>query len=164
MNLAVIGQLNLLQQLFDKVFIPEAVLQELTAIGSEQLGNVEIQTVPWLESRSVVNRALVDALLVELHKGEAEAIALAAEMEADLLLLDERRGRKVASRLGLTLTRKRKRKLKCLGLLGILVEAKRQGLIVAVKPVLDDLMTRAGFWVGSSLYTRILEEAGEASP
>jgi uncharacterized protein len=66
------------------------------------------------------------------------------------LLIDERRGRKVASRLG----------LKFIGLLGMLVEAKRKGFIV-VKPILDDMIAKAGFWVDSQLYARVLQEAGE---
>jgi len=89
--------------------------------------------------------------LSELDPGEAEAIALAKELKADLLLMDERRGRRVASRLG----------LRFVGLLGILVEAKHKGLIKAVKPILDSLITKAGFWLGNRLYTRILETVGE---
>ena len=63
----------------------------------------------------------------ELDIGEAEAIALAVEIQADQVLIDERRGRLVASRLNLRYT----------GILGILVEAKSQGLIAEVKPLLD---------------------------
>lgn len=151
MNLAVAGHLNLLEQLYDKILIPEAVLQELSTIRSEQLGVLTIQVPSWIEKRSVVNRSLVDALLLELGVGEAETIVLALEMKADLMLLDERRGRQVASRLG----------PRFIGLLGELLEAKRKGLIIAVKPVLDDVIVKAGFWISNHLYTRVLQEVGE---
>lgn len=151
MNLAVIGQLNLLEKLYQKVFIPEAVFNELlTTLPEKAVGGVIPKTL-WLEKRIVANQSLVDSLILELDLGEAEAIVLAMEMKSDLLLLDERRARQVSSRLG----------LKFIGLLGILVEAKQKGYIGAVKPIIDDLMVKAGFWVGSRLYTRILREAKE---
>jgi len=65
--------------------------------------------------------------------------------------LDERRGRAVASRLT----------LRFVGILGTLIEAKQRGLLSAVKPVLDDLVTKAGFWVSPQLYTRILQVSRE---
>ncbi len=86
-----------------------------------------------------------------MDAGEAEAIALAIEMQANLLLLDERRGRAIAKQLGLTVT----------GLLGILVVAKQQGHLVALKPVLHALITVAGFWIDERLYTWVLESVGE---
>lgn len=101
MNLAVVGQLQLLKQLYGKVCIPETVWQELSAIGSEQAWVTEMQTSSWLEKQSVGDRSLVDLLMLELDSGESEAIALAIEIKADLLLLDERQARKVAYRLGL---------------------------------------------------------------
>ena len=72
-------------------------------------------------------------------------------MKADILLIDERRSREVASRL----------KLRVVRLLGSLVEAKRRGLVQEVKPVLDDLIAKAGFWVGKELYALVLEAAAE---
>jgi predicted nucleic acid-binding protein len=66
-------------------------------------------------------------------------------------LIDERRGRAVASRLG----------LKFVGLLGTLIEAKQHGLVPAVKPILDDLLTKAGFWISRELYDRVMQTAGE---
>jgi len=151
MNLAAIGQLGILERLYGKVLIPEAVLQELSAVGSKQVDTSEIQGLLWIEKQDVSNRSLVDSLLLELGAGEAEAIVLAMEVKAALLLVDERRGRKVASRLG----------LKYIGLLGVLVEAKREGLIAELKPILDDLIVKAGFWVSSRLYNRFLKEVGE---
>jgi hypothetical protein len=106
---------------------------------------------PWVEKRSVANRSLLDSLRLELDAGEAESIALAVELKADFVLLDERLARRIATGLG----------LKVAGLLGVLVEAKRRGLIVLVKPILDALITKAGFWVGRDLYARVLVEVGE---
>ena len=151
MNLAVIGQLNLLEKLYQKVIIPEAVFHELLTTLPESAAGRVIPKTLWLEKRIVANQSLVDSLILELDLGEAEAIVLAMEMKSDLLLLDERRARQVSSRLG----------LKFIGLLGILVEAKQKGYIGAVKPIIDDLMVKAGFWVGSRLYNRILREVKE---
>jgi predicted nucleic acid-binding protein len=129
MNLAVVGQADLLQQLYGKVMIPEAARQELVALRlDDPVGR--LADASWIETRNVADRNLVESLLSELHPGEAEAIALAIQMKADLLLVDERRGRSVASRLN----------LKVMGLLGLLIEAKRKGLIEAVRPILDDLI------------------------
>lgn len=151
MNLAVVGQLNILKQLYDKVLIPEGVFQELSAIGSEQAEVSMIQALSWIEMRTVVNRSLVDSLQLELDAGEAETIVLALEMKDELILIDERRARKIASRLG----------LRSMGLLGVLVEAKHRGLIPMVKPIFDEMIVKAGFWVSNQLYTRILQEVGE---
>mgnify|MGYP001148757337 CR=1 FL=1 len=151
LNLAAVGQLNLLEQLYGKVVIPEAVFRELLALGSELPLMPQIKSLLWIETRSVTNCLLVDSLLLELDEGEAEAVVLAMEIQADLLLLDERRGRKAASRWG----------LKLIGLLGILIEAKRRGFIGAVRPILDDLITKAGFWISRQLYARVLQEAEE---
>ena len=116
-NLAAIGQLEMLRQLYAKVLIPQAVYGELTFGGVIQPGGREAQTLPWIETKQVTDWVLVTALQMELDPGEAEAIALAVELKAYLLLLDERRGRVVASRLGLHFV----------GLLGVLSEAKQQG-------------------------------------
>ena len=150
-NLAAVGQLDLLRQLYGKVIIPQAVYHEITVIGAGQPGAMEVQTLEWIETKQVTNRALVMVLQTELDEGEVEAIALAIELRADLLLLDERLGRTIASRLG----------LQFIGLLGVLIEAKQKGYTPAVKPVLDDLVTKAGFWVSPQLYARVLQAAGE---
>ncbi|MGH8611654.1 MAG: DUF3368 domain-containing protein [Gammaproteobacteria bacterium] len=150
-NLAAVGQLAVLQQMYETVLIPEAVYAELTAGDGSQPGGTEVRTLQWIETHPVMDQRLVTALQMELDPGEAAAIALAVERKADLLLLDERRGRAVASRFG----------LRFVGLLGVLIEAKQQGCIAAVKPILDDLVTKAGFWVSQPLYTRVLQAAGE---
>jgi len=150
-NLAAINQLNLLRQLYGTVVIPEAVYRELTQPDFPVAGATEVQTFDWIQTRQVTNRLLVEALQNELDMGEAEAIALALELEAEQVLIDERFGRMVAARLNLRYT----------GILGILVEAKSQGLIPVVKPLLDALINQAGFWIAEPLYNRVLQLAGE---
>jgi hypothetical protein len=150
-NLAAIGHLELLRQLYGQIAIPEAVYNEIAITGVGQPGALEVTTVDWIQTHQAVDRTLVSSLQMELDEGEAEAIALAIELGADLLLLDERRGRMVASRFG----------LKFIGLLGVLTEAKHKSLIRAVKPLLDDLIGKAGFWITSDLYDRVLRTAGE---
>lgn len=153
-NLAAIQHLHLLPQLYNQVTIPEAVYRELADIDPPVPGTLEVQAAPWVEVRKIVNRNAVERLQreVRLDPGESEAIALALELSADLLLIDERRGRAEADRLGLRIT----------GLLGILVEAKHQNLIVAVKPLLDATIATSEFRVSSALYNQILEMVDEA--
>jgi hypothetical protein len=93
-NLAAIGQLDLLRQIHQRVIIAEAVFRELTADGGIYPGAV-VQSLGWIETQPVANRLLVTALRLELDEGEAETIALAQELAADLVLMDERRGRAV---------------------------------------------------------------------
>lgn len=152
-NLAAINHLHLLPQLYKQVTIPEAVYRELVDINPPVPGTPEVQTASWLEVRPVVNRKIVERLQdeVKLDPGESEAIALALELNADLLLIDERRGRAEADRLGLRIT----------GLLGMLVEAKRKNLIIAVKPLMDALIATSEFRVSSALYRQILEIVNE---
>lgn len=150
-NLAAIKQLEILHELYDQVVIPEAVNRELTEATSPVAGAAEVRTLNWIETRRVSNRKAVETLRIEVDEGEAEAIALALELNATLLIIDESLGRTVASRLGIPIT----------GLLGVLIEAKNQGLILTVKPLLDDLIVKAGFWVAQPLYNRVLQTVGE---
>jgi predicted nucleic acid-binding protein len=150
-NLAAINQLHLLHQLYGTVLIPEAVCRELTDPKFPVAGATEVKTFEWIQTRAVSDRTLVEALSNELDIGEAEAIALAVEIQAEQVLIDERRGRLVASRLNLRYT----------GILGILVEAKNKGLIAEVKSLLDALINEAGFWVTESLYNSVLQLVNE---
>lgn len=150
-NLAGINQLDLIRKLYGSVIIPNAVYQELTSSNFPVAGAMEVQTLDWISVRQVSNLTVVNSLKKELDLGEAEAIALALELNAARLLIDERRGRIVAARLNIEHT----------GVLGILVEAKSKGIISSVKPLLEALINRAGFWVSESIYHYVLELAGE---
>ena len=152
-NLAAVGYLDLLRALYDTIVIPQAVYQEMTRGGISIPGALEVQTLNWIETRQVANQSLVSLLQIQskLDLGESEAIALAVELQADWLLIDEELRRTAAKDYGLRLV----------GVLGILIEAKTQGLIPQVKPILDDLIVKAEFWVSQSLYLRVLQVAGE---
>lgn len=152
-NLAAINQLTLLPLLYHQVVIPEAVYRELVDIELSVPGSAEVQTATWIEVKLIANREVVERLKREakLDPGESEAIALTLELGADLLLIDERRGRAEADRLGIKIT----------GLLGILVEAKRKNLIVSVKPLMDALIASSNFRVSSALYDQILKIVNE---
>ncbi|HEW97711.1 MAG: DUF3368 domain-containing protein [Candidatus Parabeggiatoa sp. nov. 3] len=150
-NLANVGQLDLLNQLYGDIIIPQAVFHEITVMGAGQAGAQEVKTWSWFFTHTVQNTTLVNSLRLDLDAGEAEAIALALELKADLLLMDERHGCAMAQQMNLM----------CSGILGVLVKAKHQGLIAFVKPILDDLISTAGFWVNNALYHHILQTVSE---
>lgn len=122
-NLAAVNQFALLQQLYGNIIIPKAVYDELTGLGSKIPGANAVKNSSWIQTQKVTNQILVTSLKQELDIGEAEAITLAIQLKANLLLLDERRGYEIACSLGLKVT----------GVLGILIAAKSRGLIVAEK-------------------------------
>ena len=150
-NLARIGKLTLLRELFVVLIVPDAVWQEVVVEGAGQPGADEIGSADWIQRQAVMNMQLVHALQQDLDGGEAEAIALALEIGADLLLMDENLGRETAQHLG----------LRYIGLIGALVMAKRKGLICAVKPHLDMLRDIAGCRVDAELYTHVLIDQNE---
>jgi predicted nucleic acid-binding protein len=150
-SLAKINRLILLQQIYNQLMIPEAVYDELMDIRAGNQVNTAIKNASWITVRKVTDLELVNKLKGNLDQGEAEAITLAVELKADLLLIDERLGRREAVRLNLPIT----------GVLGILLIAKKRRLIESVREVIDDLMTQTTFRVGNQLYQDILQEVNE---
>lgn len=153
-NLAAIGQLDLLQRLYANIIIPCAVYAEMVAVGKTVPGAIEIQTFGWIQTQAVANSQNVLDVQEnhdDIDLGEAEAIILALELKADLILMDERRGRALAANYGLNVT----------GLLGVLLQAKQNGLIPRVKPLMDQLIETANFRVSNPLYTAVLQAAAE---
>ena len=138
-----VGRLALLADLYGTVLIPQAVRREL--IRSHR------SLPPFLEVREAQDQQMVHRLEVELDLGEAEAIVLAKEAHADLLLIDEKLGRQVAAREGVPIT----------GLMGVLVAAKRGGHINSVREVVGELEVSAGFRVSETVKLEVFLEAGE---
>lgn len=151
-NLAVLGHFELLRKLFGEIHIAEGVWAELNAGGRRHPGSREVEDASsWIHRHAVGNRALVTALRSDLDLGEAETLVLGLELGAEVVLVDEKEARHTASRLG----------LRPLGVLGVLLQAKQQGEIAEVRPLLDDLRGRAGFYIGVALIRQVLEMAGE---
>lgn len=153
-NLAAIGQLDLLRQLYETIIIPLAVYDEMVAVDKIVSGAVEVQTFDWIQAQTVVNAQSIRNIQTtheDIDLGEAEAIILALELKANLILMDERRGRALAVKYGLNMT----------GLLDVLLQAKHNGLISDVKPLIDRLIEIAGFRISSQLYVDVVNAAGE---
>ncbi|MBO1351751.1 MAG: DUF3368 domain-containing protein [Hormoscilla sp. GUM202] len=113
-------------------------------------GMAEVETAPWIQVINVQNQNVVESFREQLDRGESEAIALGMELEADLLVIDEARGRQVAQAIGLNI----------IGTVGTLIKAKQRGLIPAVTPLLDELIIK-GFRINIQLYQTALQRAGE---
>jgi predicted nucleic acid-binding protein len=152
-NLAIIGRLDLLRSQFGEILIPGAVQQELAQLHHVVPLRTILQALDdgWIIVRPAQDDRIVQLLLTSLHQGEAEAIALALEWSADAVLLDEREGRAVATSAGLRVT----------GVLGVLLRAKSDGQIDAVKPELEALRHAARFFVSPNLERQFLQIAGE---
>lgn len=150
-NLAAIGEFDLLRRLYDQVHIAQGVWEELNAGGRGWPGRDQVAQAGWIERHTVQNQDLITALQQDLDRGEAETIALALEIEAGLVLLDEKEGRHTSQRFGLHVV----------GIVGVLLEAKAKGVIGTVRPHLDALRQAAGFYIDTSLYQHTLALANE---
>lgn len=150
-NLFRIGMLHLLPDLYGTVVIPKTVWQERLVL--EKLGHdiSELTHATWLDIRSPSTSSLSLLLNDDLDPGETEAIALAREIGADLLIMDEKTGRAIAQREGLSI----------IGTLGILLEAKKQKHLDLVAPVMLDLQATARFRISPALFQEVLRLAGE---
>jgi predicted nucleic acid-binding protein len=125
------------------------VAAELRAGGS-RAGAAELGKTPYIRTVVLNDPRRADLLLSDLDRGEAEVIALAQEVRADLVIIDERLGRRHARRLGLRVT----------GVLGILLRGKQLGHLSAVRPYLDQIQ-QGGFYLSEALAQHALRLAGE---
>jgi predicted nucleic acid-binding protein len=148
--LSSVGQLDVLLHLYTEVLVPEAVWREVTTAGEGRPGSRELTESSWITRVSLAPPP--DRLLTEeLGMGEAEAIALTIQRNGRLLLIDDRRARRVAE-LAYGLRVK--------GVAGILVAAKQKGFITEVRPLLE-LMRVRGYYLSPRLISRACHEAKE---
>lgn len=143
--LLLIDQIDLLPQLYGQVTIPQTVCDELQADRSPAVVQNWIDRPPeWLKIITITVDP--DPILAPLDPGEREAILLAEQLAADLVILDDKAARQIASARG----------LKMIGLLGILKDAARAGLIDLATTF--QRLRSVGFWVAPSLLQRLLAE------
>ena len=149
-HLAKIGQLNLLQEFFGDIAIPRAVYEECIIEGEERKEIARIKNADWLHIYDVNDKNLVTVLQSEVDKGESEAIALALERNANLILLDDAEAREKARLYHLKIT----------GTLGILLRAKKENKLQSFGDMIEQLLA-TGFWIDAALKRRLLAEVGE---
>ena len=133
-TLAIIDKLDILREIYGKVYIPNAVLEEVKA-GKGKKGYFEIDTIEWI---------------IDLDDGEAETIILAEELQADIVLIDEKLARGFAEMRGLTLS----------GSLGVLLEAKKRGIISKVKPLIEKMLANRRY-LSEKIILDLLKSADE---
>lgn len=143
------GLLDLLKRAVGELIVPNAVWADTVIRGKGRPAAEAISKATWIKKRTIKDRSLVNRLPGKLHLGEREAIVLAKELKA-ILLVDEREARREAERLG----------VQYFGSLRILKEAKDRGLVKQVRPVLDRLIS-AGMYLSEVLYHDVLRELGE---
>jgi predicted nucleic acid-binding protein len=146
--LAICGQLHVLERLYDEVLIPKAVYQEATVPGKSYADKI----AEWAQGKvvEITDTELFRAVKLALHRGEAEAITLYKEKSADFLLIDEKKGRKVAEYYD----------VKIIGTIGLLLKAKQEGIVPRIKPYVE-LLQQSTVRIAPALYQRALERAGE---
>ena len=147
-GLARIKKLNLLRELYGEVVIPQSVYDEVVA--ESKYGSEKIKAVKYLKVEKVSDSKTVELFLGYLGRGEAQVLTLSNEKKADLILIDEKKARRVARRAGFDVV----------GVLGLLLAAKNRALIPAVRPFIEELSNQ-GFRLSKKVIQRALKEAGE---
>jgi predicted nucleic acid-binding protein len=148
--LAKLDRLDLLQRAAEEVSVPLAVVQEVRQYPDKASLKIEEALGSWLRVERVRELQTVEIFLADLDHGEAEAIALALELAADRIVMDDLDGRRVVRRLGLD----------AIGTLGLLLAARLRGELASLKGEIDRLH-QEGFRASASLVAALLREAGE---
>lgn len=148
-GLSGLNLLSLLRDLYTEVWIPREVENEFLAID-ETLHREVLNKAPWIKTVDLTNPQSA-AIYEGLDDGEAEVLALANEHKASFVIIDEKKARREAERVGLIVK----------GTAGILLEAKKKGLIDTIKPLIIALQNN-GMYMSKPLIDFVLREAGEA--
>ena len=149
LNLALISRLDLLESQFSEVTIPRQVWEELEA-GNDGLDALrDLRENGFLTVVEVERSDLFVEIFHELDLGETAAICYAVVRDADLVLLDEKEGRRVARRHDLTIT----------GVVGVLLQGANAGDVELEQEL--DALRDAGFWISDDLYSEILSKVDD---
>ena len=148
--LIIIDKLFLLKDNFSEIIIPQTVHKEVLQL-SEKYDLSKYLHSDWISINTIKNNKLYSELLKIVDEGESEAIVLSQEINADLLLIDERKGTEIARSFG----------IRTIGLLGVLLLSKEKKLIPLIQPVSDELIANTTFRISKILYTNVLKHANE---
>ena len=146
-----VGALEILGHLFGRVLVPPAVVEELRHADDGRFREIDVSKLPFVEIVSPKSRAAVEALLGHIDLGEAEALVVAQELAISSVLVDDMDARRKAAELGISVV----------GTLGILLKAKRAGLVTEVRPMIERLREELAFFLSDSLVAEVLRQAGE---
>lgn len=146
-NLLQIGLIDILHVLYGEITITPAVRRELYHLPNQEK---QIEQIDWIKVKTPQDQGMIVQLLEEIDLGEAESIVLAMEEQAKYLIIDEYKGRMIADSYG----------IKIVGILGVLIQAKKKEAISAVKPHIDQLI-EIGFRLDEKLIERVLKGLGE---
>ena len=147
-SLLKVGKLEILKELYQELCIPYEVYLEIEA-GKNKEYYTDLTKVEWIRIVKIQSEKSL-LFFLDLDKGEAEAIALANETNADLIILDETLGRFHAKHIGWNVT----------GTIGVLLKAKEKGIIDKIKPILNEL-SQKGIWLSEKLIKQTLTKASE---
>lgn len=141
----------MLQKVFGEIVIPLNVFRETLELKSFGYDLTEFETSSWIITNSPQKFKSLEKRLAGLDEGEADAIALAIELHADLILIDERLASAKARELGLKVT----------GLLGVVLEAKEKGIIKSGRDLVDLFRNVGGLWISDKFYEQVIETLNE---
>ena len=145
-----IKSLELLREIYGKILIPQAVYREISAKPGSVCQKSVDAALSWIEICAVENRLAKLFFKSKLHEGEVEAMILTQEKAADLLIIDDALAKKHAEYLGMNVT----------GTLGVLVKAKKQGIIPELNPLLEKLIGNH-IYISDNLIKKCLLAVGE---
>ncbi len=145
-NFYSIERLDILEKLFGRIIIPEAVAKEIKEKEKKFKGVEEVLNSNFIEVQKIHNDTFSNNLKIDLDDGEAEAIVLAKELKIRLILLDELSARSLC----------KYHDLDALGTIGCLILAKEKGIVSTIKPFLDGIREKGNFWIKETLYESII--------
>ena len=144
-----VGCLELLPKLYQNIYVPSAVKEELEVGKNQGIDVPKIDKIAWIKICSISSVAVLPTV-IDLGKGEAEVIALGIENNNSLLIIDDQLARRIADIY----------KLKYTGTLGILIKAKQAGYLKSITPVIQELRNQ-GMWLTDQIINKVIQLSGE---
>jgi len=141
-----INKLSILKKLYKEIIVPQEVYNEIES-GKQKMFYRDLSQIKWIKIKNIKDEKSLSYFL-DLDKGEAETIILANEIKADLVIMDEKLGRFHAKHADLKVT----------GTLGVLLKAKKSGVILKIQPLLYALKEK-GIWLDNNLIQKVIELA-----